>query len=156
VRTAWAPTEAGFYQGYGPYTLKDWTYDYNLTLINNHFWPGTVEVPQAKIDKIQDKFLDSSAALADFEAGNLDISGIPSGDLDRIKADPTYMDMIHQVVTLGTEFYAFQTKLPPTDDVRVRLALSYAIDRQSLVDNMVKSGIPEVFGAGTSYQNVVK
>ncbi len=135
-------TEGGFYQGYGPFTLKEWNHDYNLTMIKNPFWPGTTEVPQAKIDEIQDKFLDSGAALADFEAGNLDSCGIPTGDLDRIKADPTYSAMIHQVITLGTEFYSFQTKLPPTDDVRVRMALSLAIDRQSLVDNVVKSGIP--------------
>jgi oligopeptide transport system substrate-binding protein len=135
-------TEAGLFQGYGPYTLKEWSHDYNLTLIKNPFWPGTKEVPQAKIDEIQYKFLDTSTALAEFEAGNLDISGIPTGDMDRIKTDPKFKDMIRQVVTLGTELYGFQTTLAPTDDVRVRQALSFAIDRQSLVDNVVKSGIP--------------
>ncbi len=135
-------TEGGLYQGYGPYTLKEWNHDYNLTLIKNPFWPGTAEVPQAKIDEVQFKFLDVSTAFAEFEAGNLDFSGIPSGDMDRVKADPTYKDLIVQGVgTPGTELWSFNTKLAPTDDVRVRQALSYAIDRQSLVDNVVKSGI---------------
>jgi len=43
-------TETGFFQGYGPYTLKSWNHDSDLTLIKNPFWPGTKSVPQAKIE----------------------------------------------------------------------------------------------------------
>lgn len=135
-------TEAGFYQGYGPFTLKEWFHDANLTMIKNPFWPGSQVIPQAKIDEVTYRFLDTSVAFAEFEAGNLEIASIPSGDLDRIKSDPTYQPMIEQAITLGTEFYAFNTQKAPTDDARVRLALSLAIDRESLVNNVVKSGIP--------------
>ncbi len=41
---------------------------------------------------------------------------------------------------LGVEFYAFQPLLPPTDDARVRKALSLAIDRKAIVENVNKSG----------------
>lgn len=133
-------TETGFFQGYGPFTLKEWIHDASLTMIKNPFWPGTKEVPQAKIDEVTYTFMEESTALAEFEAGNLDVSGIPSGDMDRILSDPQYKDMIRQSVTLGTEFYSFQTKLPPTDDVRVRRALSLAIDRQAISDSVAKDG----------------
>ena len=123
-------TETGFYQGYGPYTLKEWVHDASITMIKNPFWPGTSEaVPQAKIDEITEKFIDVTAQLADYEAGNLDVSGIPTGDQDRVMTDPQFKDDIRQVNTIGTEFYAFNTQLAPTDDVRVRQALSMAIDR---------------------------
>ena len=138
-------TEAGFYEGYGPYTLKEWYHDYYMTLIKNPFWPGTDTVPTAKIDEIQIKVLDLSTEFAEFEAGNLDISGIPSSDQDRVMADPNYSAMVRQSYTLGTEFYAFNTQLAPTDDPRVRLALSMSIDRQAIVDNVNKSGIPAPF-----------
>jgi oligopeptide transport system substrate-binding protein len=138
-------TEAGLFEGYGPFTLKEWFHDYYMTLVKNPFWPGTDEVPVAKIDEIRLTFMEVSTAFAEFEAGNLDISGIPTGDMDRVTNDPVYKDMIEQVYTLGTEFYSFQTKLPPTDDVRVRKALSLAIDRQALVENVVKTGIPAPF-----------
>jgi ABC-type transport system substrate-binding protein len=105
IRTACTPTEAGFYQGHGPYKLKDWNFDYNLTLIKNPLLPVTAEALRARIDEIQDKLLDKSVALNDIKAGDLDISGIPSDDLDHIKFDPTYKYLIHQVVKLGTEFY---------------------------------------------------
>jgi len=135
-------TETGFFQGYGPFTLKEWVHDYSISMVKNPFWPGTDTIPVAKIDEIQEPFLDSGPSLAEYEAGNLDSSGIPTGDMDRILNDPQYKDMIRQLVELGTEFLSFQTKLAPTDDVRVRLALSYAIDRDSLVKNVLKSNIP--------------
>lgn len=138
-------TETGLFQGYGPFTLKEWNHDYNLSMIKNPFWPGTKEVPQAKIDEIRLTFMEVSTAFAEFEAGNVDTSGIPTGDMDRVMTDAKYKDMIRQGITIGTEWYGFQTTLAPTDDVRVRQALSYAIDRQSLLTNVVKSGIVAPF-----------
>ena len=133
--------EQGFYQGYGPFTLKEWVHDYYMTLVKNPFWPGTAEVPVSMIDEVRLTFLESSTAFAEYEAGNLDVSGIPSGDMDRVMADPTYADQILDVYEQGTEFYAFNYLLPPTDDVRVRKALSLAIDREAIVTNVNKSGI---------------
>jgi len=138
-------TEQGFYQGYGPYTLEEWVHDYYMTLVKNPFWPGTETVPVAKIDEIKLTVLEESTALAEFEAGNLDVTTIPSGDMDRIITDPQYKDLIQQTATLGTEFYAFNYQLAPTDDARVRKALSMAIDRESLVTNVVKGGVPAPF-----------
>ena len=138
-------TEQEFFQGYGPFTLKEWVHDASMVLIKNPFWPGNETVPQAKIDEIQIRFLDASPALAEFDAGNLDVAGIPSEEWDRIHSDPTYADMIRPYYTLGTEWYGFNTKLAPTDDQRVRLALSMAIDRDLLVKQVVKGGIPAQF-----------
>jgi oligopeptide transport system substrate-binding protein len=138
-------TEQEFFQGYGPFTLKEWIHDSNLTLIKNPFWTGNETIPQAKIDEIQFRFLDSSPMLAEFDAGNLDISAIPSEEWDRIHADPAYAEMIRPVYTLGTEWYGFNNQLAPTDDQRVRLALSLAIDRDLLVKQVVKGGIPAQF-----------
>ncbi len=136
-------TEQGFYQGYGPYTLKEWIHDDSITLIKNPFWPGIESAPQAKIDELHWVMLDTSPALAEFEAENLDVAGIPSGDMDRMVNDPVYKDMVDYTYTIGTEFYAFNTQKAPTDDARVRKALSLAIDRQSLVENVNKgSGLP--------------
>lgn len=134
-------TETGFFQAYGPYTLKEWYHDSYMTLIKNPFWPGTDSVPVAKIDEIKQVFMDGTTAFAEFEAGNLDRVSIPSADMDRVLADPTYQPMIKNSVTLGTEMYIFNTSLPPTDDVRVRQALSLAIDREGLVKDVVKSGV---------------
>jgi oligopeptide transport system substrate-binding protein len=137
--------EQGFYQGYGPFTLKEWQHDYYMTLIKNPYWPGTDNVPVAKLDEVRITFLDVTTAFAEYEAGNLDYAAIPSGDMDRVLADPTYMEQTEQAYTLGLEFYGFNNELAPTDDVRVRKALSLAIDRQAIVENVNKNGIAAPF-----------
>lgn len=138
-------TEQEFFQGYGPFTLKEWVHDASMSLIKNPFWPGNATVPQAKIDEIDIRFLDATPALAEFDAGNLDEASIPSEEYDRIHSDPAYADMIRTAYTLGTEWYGFNTQLAPTNDQRVRLALSLAIDRDTLVKQVVKGGIPAQF-----------
>ena len=133
--------ETGFFQGYGPYVMEEWIHDSTLTLAKNPFWPGDEVVPASQIDKIKWTTLSFSSCLAEFEAGNTDVVGIPTGDYDRISTDPVYKEMMFPVSTLGTEFYSFNTQLEPTDDVRVRLALSKAIDRNTLVQ-ILKTGMP--------------
>ena len=134
-------TEPGFFQSYGPWTMSEWVHDSSLTLVKNPFWPGTTEIPQPKIDEVNFAFLDEPAQLAEYEAGNMDRTrGVPSSDIDRIKADPVLSKEL--TITSGecTYYYGFNTKAPFVDDVRVRLALSEAIDRQSLIDNVTKGG----------------
>jgi oligopeptide transport system substrate-binding protein len=134
-------TEPGFFQSYGPYTMSEWIHDSEMTLVKNPFWPGTPELPQAKIDTIHFVMLDAVAQLAEYEAGNLDVTnGVPSEDLDRIRADATLSAELSQNPSLCTYFYGFNTTAPIVSDVRVRRALSMAVDRQSLIDNVLKGG----------------
>jgi oligopeptide transport system substrate-binding protein len=133
-------TETGFFQGYGPYTLKEWVHDSTITLIKNPFWPGSEAIPQASIDEVNQVMLDAAPAFAEYEAGNLDVAAVPLADMDRVMADPVLSKELKIGPDLCTYFYGFNTKAPVVDDVRVRLALSEAIDRQSLIDNVLKGG----------------
>jgi len=133
-------TETGFFQGYGPFTLKEWIHDTSLTLVKNPFWPGADNIPQPKIDEVNWVMLDEVPAFAEFEAGNLDVAGTPLADMDRVRADPELSALITTVPLLCTYYYGFNTQAEHTSDVRVRRALSQAIDRQSLIDNVTKGG----------------
>jgi oligopeptide transport system substrate-binding protein len=133
-------TETGFFQGYGPYTLKEWVHEDHIVLVKNPFWPGIPSVPQAKIDEIVFRMLEDTAAFAEYEAGNLDVAGVPIGDIDRVKADPVLSKELVIGPVLCTYYYGFNTKAPVVDDVRVRRALSMAIDRKALVENVLKGG----------------
>jgi oligopeptide transport system substrate-binding protein len=134
-------TEPGSFASYGPWTMSEWIHDSSITLAKNPFWPGTPEIPQAKIDLVHFDMLDVTAQLSDFEAGNLDRTrGVPSADIDRIKADPVLSKEL--TITSGqcTYYYGFNSQAPVVSDQRVRLALSESIDRQSLIDNVLKGG----------------
>lgn len=133
-------TEPGFFQSYGPYTMSEWIHDSSLVLVKNPFWPGSESVPQAKIDEVHFTMLDEQAAFAEYEAGNLDAAGVPLADIDRVKADPVLSKELVIAPNLCTYYYGFNTTAPVVSDVRVRRALSMAIDRQGLIDNVLKGG----------------
>jgi len=133
-------TEPGFFQSYGPYTMSEWVHDSNMVLSKNPFWPGTDNIPQAKIDTVNLSMLDEPAAFAEYEAGNMDAAAVPLADIDRVKSDPTLSKEFVQAPNLCTYYYGYNITAPVVDDVRVRRALSMAVDRQSLIDNVTKGG----------------
>ncbi len=133
-------TETGFFQSYGPYTLKEWVHDSYITLVANPFWPGIDSVPQPKIQEVTWLMLDASPAMAEYESGNIESVAVPLADMDRVKADPELSAQLVVAPNFCTYYYGFNTTAPVVDDVRVRRALSMAIDRQSLIDNVLKGG----------------
>ncbi|MBZ0293437.1 MAG: peptide ABC transporter substrate-binding protein [Anaerolineae bacterium] len=134
--------EAENFQSYGPYAVMDWSHDESLTIVKNPFWPGIESVPQAGIDEIQFYFLDESVALSQYEAGDLDhLDTVPSNDIDRLKSDPALSSEFTITPSTSTYYYGFDTRTESlTGNVNLRRALSYAVDRQSLIDNVVKGG----------------
>jgi oligopeptide transport system substrate-binding protein len=132
--------ETGFFTSYGPWTLKTWNHESDLTLIKNPFWPGLPTVPQPKIDEVFFTMLDESAAFANYEAGDLDSTGVPLTEIDRVKADPELSKQLKIAPNLATYYYGFNVKKAPFDNPKVRLAFSEAVDRQSLIDNVTKGG----------------
>ncbi len=133
-------TEPGFNQSYGPFTLKEWVHDSYVTIVKNPFWPGFENIPQPAIDEIKFTMLDASPAFAEYEAGNLDVAGVPLADMDRVKADPVLSKELMIAPMACTYYYGFNTSKPPVDNVHLRRALSLAIDRQGLIDNVLKGG----------------
>jgi oligopeptide transport system substrate-binding protein len=136
---AW--TEIGNYHTFGPFTVSEWLRDESITMVKNPYWPGSEYVPQASIDKIVQLIIDESAALDSYEAGNLNyVSSVPSAALPRIQTDP----VLSQELNIGTDFcsyyYGFNVTKEPLDNVHLRRALSYAVDRQSIVDNVTQGG----------------
>ena len=132
--------EPGLIQTYGPYTLKEWIHDYSATLVVNPFWPGTSSMPVPKIKEVLMRFIDTPEALAEYEAGNLDTAGVDTDNLDRVKADAALSKQLVIAPDFCSYYYGFNTKKAPMDDARVRRAFSMAIDRKSLIDNVLKGG----------------
>jgi len=127
---AW--TEAGNIPTYGPYAVKEWEHDIQITVIKNPFWPGTEHVPQAKIDEWMFTYLEDPAMLAAFEAGELDwIPLVPLPDIDRLRVE--YPEELVIGPDTCTYYYGFNVEIPPTDNVHMRRALSMAIDRDTVV-----------------------
>jgi oligopeptide transport system substrate-binding protein len=87
-----------------------------------------------------DMVVEASTAFAMYENNELDTAAPPLPEMDRVKADPELSEELDILPLSCTYFYGFiNTKYPMTDQ-RVRLAFSEAVDRQSLVDNVLKGG----------------
>jgi oligopeptide transport system substrate-binding protein len=134
-------TEAGNNQSYGPYVLKEWVHNSYMTLVKNPFWPGIEYVPVPAIDEIQFYFVDETVGMAMYEAGELDfLDNVAAADIDRVRADSVLSQEF--TITSGScnGYYGFNVTLPPVDNVHMRRALSYAMDREALIDNVLKAG----------------
>ena len=94
-----------------------------------------------------------------FRAGQLDMAlNFPQGMYQTLKED--YPDSVKTSPFPGFDFYAINTSKPPFDDVRVRRALSIAIDRNVLTTNVMVTGetpAHQVVAPGTpNYPNPVR
>ncbi|QND54907.1 peptide ABC transporter substrate-binding protein (plasmid) [Phyllobacterium sp. 628] len=102
---------------------------------NPEYW----DAASVKLDKvIFYPTEDDAAALRRFEAKEMDIVFNFSADqIARLRK--TFGDEVHISPRLGTYYYAFDSRTEPFNDVRVRNALSMAIDRDFLA-NEIYSG----------------
>ena len=74
-----------------------------------------------------------------YSSGFLHLTQTVSADrIDFLKEN--YPQELHFEPYLGTYFYRFNLKVPPFDDVRVRKAFCLSVDRQRLVDKVLKGG----------------
>ncbi|MEZ4845556.1 MAG: peptide ABC transporter substrate-binding protein [Bdellovibrionota bacterium] len=80
---------------------------------------------------------DYAASVNAFKTGQHDWTAEASIPSDQIESLKKYKDFKFDPM-LATYFYFFNTKKKPLDDPRVRLAMSLAIDRKSIVDNVVR------------------
>jgi len=145
--------EPGFIVTNGPYVLAEWAHFDHLTLLKN---PLYYDAANVQIDKVFGVMVvEASTAFAMYEANELDTVAPPLEDMDRIKADPVLSKELHISPTTCTYYYGFTNDKPPMDNKLVRRALSAAIDRQSLADNVLKGGqipansftVPGLFGS---------
>ena len=127
-------------QTYGPFVIKAWTRNANLTLVKNSFWFGDATTPAPALEQVIFSFLDEANALKKFENGELEAASVPSAEFDRVKNDANLGKLLATAPNQCTYYFGFTTRAKGVDDARVRRALSLALDRKGLVEGVVKSG----------------
>ena len=88
---------------------------------------------------------DNNTKLLAYKNGDIDWCDLSTDILSQYKSDPDTKDQITLYDTLGVYFVNLNLNSDKLKDVRVREALSIAIDRQSIVDNTL-SGAGEPAG----------
>ena len=127
-------TEPGNIVTNGPFELEGWQHDASITLVKNTDWRNADKVA---LDRVEGRIIvDGTTRVQAFEAGEVDLldgGGLPPADMPRLKELPEY----EKYPALGTYYYGFNLKNIP--DENQRRAMAFAIDRQSIIDNVAQA-----------------
>lgn len=130
-------TKPEHFVGNGPYVVDRWVVNERLVLTRNEkYWDNDHTV----INKVTFLPIENQVAeMNRFLAGEIDISyDVPVEHFRRLKKE--HPESLSVVGNLCTYYYSFNTKKKPFDDVRVRKAISYAIDRNIVSDAIMGQG----------------
>lgn len=122
--------------GTGPYMLSNWDLGNEMVFTRYEDYWGEPAIEPTTIFRWNSE---AAARLVELQAGQVDgIDNPAEGDFAVIEGDPNL-----QLFTRGgtNVFYlGLNNRMAPLDDVRVRQAISYAIDKQRIVDNFYPPG----------------
>jgi oligopeptide transport system substrate-binding protein len=125
-------TEPGNIVTNGPFELATWRHNAELDLKKWDAWRNADEVKRKRITGRM--ISEGTTAVQAFEAGELDMTaGLPPEELSRLKGTDSYS----QYPGLGTYYYGLNVKAIP--DVNQRRAMSLAIDRRTIIDNIAQA-----------------
>ncbi len=132
-------TRPGNLVGNGPFTLTEWKSNQVITVTKA---PTYWDADAVRLKAINFYPIESSASEeAAFRSGQLHVTtGIPIDKIAVYKNDPALSKFLSQETMLATYYYLFNVRKPPLDDVRVRRALSLAINREQLVEKVTLGG----------------
>jgi oligopeptide transport system substrate-binding protein len=130
--TRW--TRVGNIVSNGPFQLKDWELNRRIVVERNpHYWDNDT----VRLNGIV--FYPTENAVSEermFRVNQLHYTGdVPLNKIPAYRSLPNTPFV--EAPYLGTYFYLLNTERPPLDDVRVRKALSLAVDREAITRNVL-------------------
>jgi len=138
------------------YKLDSWTHGEHLKLSRN----ANSVLGQARIDQLITRIIpDNSAQFLELMADNIDLMGLDPIKYSRIiPARPELLQKLALYKELGNSYtyMGFNLKHKPFDDVRVRRAINYAIDKQEIIDGVYLGlgiNIASPYKPGTRWSN---
>ncbi|MFC5371238.1 peptide ABC transporter substrate-binding protein [Brevundimonas faecalis] len=125
----------------GAYTLKEWVPNTSIQLKKN---PNHYSAASAKIEEVVFYPVERQAtAVTRFRGGELDIVfGVPTDQLAALR-NSEFAQSLHSSPAIGVFYVLLNNTKGPTQDRRVREALSLATDRNLIANQLMKDeGVP--------------
>jgi peptide/nickel transport system substrate-binding protein len=119
--------------GTGPFKIAEWVRGEYIKLVaNEDYWGG-----RPYLDEVVFRFIPEDAArVAALEAGDVHaIMRVPPLDVPRLEAHPE-IDVV-KVPSVRVIYIGFNCRLSPFDNVLVRQALNYAVDKEAIVQHVL-------------------
>lgn len=125
--------------GSGKYSFVEWKTNERIVLKANPEWYGGAPNIEQVIWRV---FPDGNTAMNALEKGEIDKANIEVEQFARFQNDVKHVQ-VFEYPTLTYRHVAFDLKNPLFKDVKVRQALGYALDKETLVNKLLQGhGIP--------------
>jgi len=127
--------------GTGPFKFVEWVRRDHVTLEKNpdYNWAPANALHQGPpyIDRLVFKIIpENSTRVAALETGEIQVGDlIPPIDVQSFASDPAFKVMLGRVAGVPVSMY-LNTSRSPTDELAVRRAVFYALDRDRIVENV--------------------
>ncbi len=122
--------------GTGPYMLGKWDQGNEIDFRRFDGYWGEKAKAKTLIFRWN---AEAAQRFIELQAGNIDVFDNPApGDFATIKANANYQLMTRD--GLNTLYLAMNNNFPPFDNVKVRQAVAYALDKKRIVDNFFPPG----------------
>jgi oligopeptide transport system substrate-binding protein len=127
----------------GPFVMREWQHDVQIVLERSDSYWGEKPALTRAVYRIFPEG-GSEQVLTAYEAGELDTLGpgtsfeIPAAQVDRILADPKLKQEVKTFPESATMFVTVNTRREHLKDPRVRMALGQAIERDKLLNQVLK------------------
>ncbi|MGH2587362.1 MAG: ABC transporter substrate-binding protein [Dehalococcoidia bacterium] len=124
--------------GTGPFVFKEWVAKDRVVVAKNaaYNWAPAIFAHSGPpyLDTLTFRVIpDQATRTAALESGDVKaIDEVPPVDVDRFKKDKQFNIVIEEPQGLSW-LLRLNTRVPPTNDVRVRQALNYAINKQAII-----------------------
>ena len=136
--------------GTGPYVADHWTASQDLLLKRNTNYTGTTA---GYLDAVDFQFsITPTTAVLKVESGDADLLGdyIPPANFPSLSVSPTWKSQVVVEPAIALDYLFFNETVKPFDNVAVRQALSWAIDRAKIVKLLSGTGqtLNQIYPAG--------
>lgn len=136
-------TEAGKCVSNSAFQLEKWVPGQYLTFGLNPYYEGPnpghvrqiVRVFSAQVGAVSST---NDLGLMPYENNEIDVIEVSPMVLDQVQNDPKLRDELWTFDAFTTIYLFFRTQEPPFDDLRVRQAFAHAIDKEGLVNTILK------------------
>ncbi|MBA7621961.1 Oligopeptide-binding protein OppA [subsurface metagenome] len=127
--------------GTGPFNLTEWSEGQRIVLERTDlFYRG-----MAKLERVTFHLIGNSMMM--YEDGEIDITSVGTGNIERV-LDP-YNPLHDELVIapqLSTWYIGFNSSVPPFDDVKVRQAFCHAVDKDNIIEILLKDLVSPAAG----------
>ena len=121
----------------GPFKITEWNHKENIKMVKNDNY---FEADKVKLDGLYFDILeDDNTAYQKYEGGEYDVlvQPAPAVTAKALQADDPELKMGKDI---GTYYFEFNTTKKPFTNAKVREALSLALDRKTIVENIAQGG----------------